>query len=300
MKLTVDSASPVRLDSFLSQKAEELSRAAAQKLIESGLVCVNGKAASKSLKVVFGDEIEYSLPEALPSEAIAQDIPLDVVYEDNCMLVVNKPKGMVVHPAAGNADGTLVNALLSHCKGSLSGIGGVLRPGIVHRIDKDTGGLLLVAKNDFAHRSLSEQIKEHTAHRIYEAVVIGTPKNEEWTIDAPIGRHPVHRKKMAVISDGKPAVTHYKVIERFNGYSLVRFKLETGRTHQIRVHMAHIGHPILGDEVYGGVRKELPCEGQTLQAVEISFDHPETNERMTFSVKKQEWFEKILLRIRKL
>lgn len=300
MKLTVESASPVRLDSYLSQNAEELSRAAAQKLIESGLVCVNGKRASKSLKVVLGDEIEYSLPEAAPSEAIPQDIPLDVVYEDNCMLVVNKPKGMVVHPAAGNADGTLVNALLSHCKGSLSGIGGVLRPGIVHRIDKDTGGLLLVAKNDFAHRSLSEQIKEHTAHRIYEAVVIGTPKNEEGTVDAPIGRHPVHRKKMAVISDGKPAVTHYKVIERFNGYSLVRFKLETGRTHQIRVHMAHIGHPILGDEVYGGVRKELPCEGQTLQAVEISFDHPETNERMTFSVKKQEWFEKILLRIRKL
>lgn len=300
MKLRVESEAPVRVDSYLSANSEELSRAAAQKLIEGGLVKVNGKEASKSTKVISGDEIEYTLPEIKPSEAIPQDIPLDVVYEDDCMLVINKPKGMVVHPAAGNEDGTLVNALLSHCKGSLSGIGGVLRPGIVHRIDKDTGGLLLVAKNDFAHRDLSEQIKEHTAHRIYEAVVIGTPKNAEGTIDAPIGRHPVHRKKMAVVENGKPAVTHYKVMERLNGYSLVRFKLETGRTHQIRVHMAYMGHPILGDELYGGVRKEMPCNGQTLQAVEISFDHPETKKRMTFSVEKQDWFEKILLRIKRL
>ena len=175
-----------------------------------------------------------------------------------------------------------------------------MRPGIVHRIDKDTGGLLLVAKNDMAHRSLSEQIKEHTAHRIYEAVVIGTPKNLKGTVDAPIGRHPVHRKKMAVVSNGKPAVTHYEVLESFNGFSLVRFRLETGRTHQIRVHMSYLGHPILGDELYGGVRKEFPVKGQTLQAVEISFNHPETDERMTFSVDKQEWFTKILLRIKRL
>ena len=272
----------------------------AQKLIEEGLVKVNGKTASKSAKLNENDVVEYEIPAPKTLDVAAQDIPLDIVYEDGDLLVVNKEKGMVVHPGAGNIDRTLVNALLAHCGDSLSGIGGVTRPGIVHRIDKDTGGLLLVAKNDFAHQSLSEQIKAHTAGRIYEAVVVGTPKEPKGTVSAPIGRHPIHRKKMAVVADGREAVTHYEVLESFNGYSLVRFKLETGRTHQIRVHMAYIGHPILGDELYGGVRREIPTKGQTLQAVEISFTHPRTNEQMTFSAQRQKWFEDIIVRVKRL
>lgn len=288
-----------RLDRFLSARDETLSRAAAQKLIEDGLVTVNGKTAAKSIKLKPGDTVCYTLPDPAPLEAQPQDIPLDIVYEDSDMLVINKPKGMVVHPAAGNPDGTLVNALLAHCGNSLSGIGGVMRPGIVHRIDKDTGGLLLVAKNDRAHHSLSEQIKAHTAARVYEAVVIGTPAEPKGTVNAPIGRHPVHRKKMAVAEGGKEAVTHYEVLESYQGYSLVRFRLETGRTHQIRVHMASIGHPVLGDELYGGLRKGFPTTGQTLQAVSLSFDHPVTGERMTFSVPHQPWFEDILNRVKR-
>ena len=299
MKLTVNSKG-IRLDSFIAQSDETLSRAMAQKLIEEGLVKVNGKTASKSAKLNENDVVEYEIPAPKTLDVEAQDIPLDIVYEDGDLLVVNKEKGMVVHPGAGNIDRTLVNALLAHCGDSLSGIGGVTRPGIVHRIDKDTGGLLLVAKNDFAHQSLSAQIKAHTAGRIYEAVVVGTPKEPKGTVSAPIGRHPIHRKKMAVVADGREAVTHYEVLESFNGYSLVRFKLETGRTHQIRVHMAYIGHPILGDELYGGVRREIPTKGQTLQAVEISFAHPRTNEQMTFSAQRQKWFEDIIVRVKRL
>lgn len=288
-----------RLDSFISS-GEEMSRAAAQKLISGGFVTVNGKKTQKSERLQAGDTVEYTVPAPVPDEAKPENIPLDIVYEDEWLLVVNKPKGMVVHPGAGNPDGTLVNALLAHCGDGLSGVGGVLRPGIVHRIDKDTGGLLLVAKNDAAHISLSEQIKRHTAGRIYEAVVIGAPPEDAGTVDAPIGRHPVMRKKMAVISGGREAVTHYAVEERFRGYSLVKFRLETGRTHQIRVHMAHIGHPILGDELYGGVRREISTSGQTLQAVEISFVHPATGEHMTFRAARQPWFEEILDKVRKL
>lgn len=288
-----------RIDRFLAASDEMLSRAAVQKLMENGLVTVNGKPAQKSTKVKIGDTVCYTLPDPIPLEAQSQEIPLDIVYEDGDMLVINKPKGMVVHPAAGNADGTLVNALLAHCGDSLSGIGGVMRPGIVHRIDKDTGGLLLVAKNDRAHHSLSEQIRAHTAARVYEAVVIGTPKEPTGTVNAPIGRHPIHRKKMAVVPDGKPAVTHYEVLASYPGYSLMRFRLETGRTHQIRVHMASIGHPILGDELYGGVRKGIPTTGQTLQAVSLSFDHPATGERMNFFVPHQPWFDDILNRVKR-
>ena len=290
--------SGARLDAFLAANEPSLSRTAAQKLIESGLVFVNGRQAAKSVRLASGDTVTFTLPEPKPLETKAQDIPLDIVYEDDDLLVINKPKGMVVHPAAGNEDGTLVNALLAHCGDSLSGIGGVRRPGIVHRIDKDTGGLLLVAKNDRAHRSLAEQIKRHTASRVYEAVVIGAPKEDTGTVNAPIGRHKIHRKKMAVVPDGKEAVTHFEVLARYRGYSLVRFHLETGRTHQIRVHMAYLGHPILGDALYGGVRKEIPAEGQTLQAVSISFDHPKTNERMTFCVPHQPWFDEVLKRVK--
>ncbi len=289
-----------RIDRYLAVTDGTLSRAAVQKLLIDGLVTVNGKPAQKNTKVKIGDTVCYTVPEAVPLEAKPQDIPLDIVFEDGDMLVVNKPKGMVVHPAAGNYEGTLVNALLAHCGDSLSGIGGVLRPGIVHRIDKDTGGLLLVAKNDQAHRGLSEQIKAHTAGRVYRAVVIGTPKDLKGTVNAPIGRHPVHRKKMAVVENGKPAVTHYDVLERFSGYSLVEFHLETGRTHQIRVHMASMGHPILGDDLYGGLRKEIPTKGQTLQAVSLSFDHPRTGERMTFSVPTEPWFNDIVSRVKRL
>jgi len=299
MTLTVTNGG-MRLDAFLAEREESLSRAAAQKLIEGGLVSVNGVKAAKSTRLAAGDTVCFSLPEPKPLEAAAQDIPLDIVYEDADLLVINKPKGMVVHPAAGHEDGTLVNALLAHCGSSLSGIGGVKRPGIVHRIDKDTGGLLLVAKNDKAHQSLAGQIKEHTASRVYEALVIGAPKEESGTVNAPIGRHKVARKKMAVVADGKNAVTHFEVLARYRGYSLMRFHLETGRTHQIRVHMAYLGHPILGDELYGGVRKELPTAGQALQAVEISFTHPSTGERLTFAVNRQPWLEKLISLVKKL
>ena len=287
-----------RIDKYLSERAD-LTRSAAVRLLEEGDVSVGGASVSKNYKVRTGDEIEVHIPEPEPDTALPENIPLDVVYEDADIIVINKPVGMVVHPAAGNPSGTLVNALLYHCKGSLSGIGGVLRPGIVHRIDKDTGGLLVVAKNDRAHLHLAEQIKEHTAHRIYRAICVGNVKEDEGTIDAPIGRHPTDRKRMAIIRDpdreARDAVTHYRVLARYSGraawgnaFTYIECKLETGRTHQIRVHMASKGHPLLGDDVYGGGNtpfgarhKSLIC-GQCLHACELHLTHPTTGERMRF------------------
>ena len=283
-----------RLDSFLAEELP-LTRSAAQNLLENGLVLVNGKAVPKNYRLRGGEEILVSLPDAAPCEAQPEDIPLDIVYEDNDLLVVNKPKGMVVHPAAGHADGTLVNALLAHCGDSLSGINGVMRPGIVHRIDKDTSGLLIVAKNDLAHQGLAEQIKVHSFTRVYEAVIIGHLSQNEGTVNAPIGRHPTDRKKMTVIQkNSKPAVTHYAVLAEFPGYSHLRLQLETGRTHQIRVHMAHLGHPVAGDTVYG-VKKPVPgLQGQCLHAREIGFIHPITGKELHFTSDLPPYFTQFL------
>ena len=256
-----------RLDKWLQLQLPDMTRSAVQKLIEQGNVTRNGIVVSKSGKGNSGDVIEFMVPQPKPLEVTAQDIPLDILYEDNDLLVVNKPKGMVVHPAAGNDDGTLVNALLHHCGDSLSGINGIIRPGIVHRIDKDTSGLLIVAKNDIAHQGLAQQIKEHSFTRIYEAVVYGNMKREEGTVDAPIGRHPTDRKRMAVTDkNSRNAVTHYKVLKRYDGFTHVQLKLETGRTHQIRVHMAYIGHPVAGDTVYGVKKVITSLNGQCLHA----------------------------------
>lgn len=281
-----------RLDAYLAANSE-LTRSAAVRLIEDGQVTVGGKPANKKDKVRAGEEITVTLPEPEPDEAVPQDIPLDIVYEDEDILVVNKPCGMVVHPAAGNPDGTLVNAILYHCGDSLSGIGGVIRPGIVHRIDKDTSGLLVIAKNDAAHLALSDQLKVHRVRRVYHAIAIGNLREDEGTVDAPIGRHPTDRKKMAVLrGDGahaRDAVTHYRVLERFTGMCHIECRLETGRTHQIRVHMASLGHPLLGDPVYGGANHRF-CEahpalihGQCLHAAELSLIHPRTGEEMHFT-----------------
>ncbi|MBQ6830362.1 MAG: RluA family pseudouridine synthase [Clostridia bacterium] len=286
--------------------AEQLSvtRATVQKWMEQGLVTdQNGRLLSKNTRFVGGESVVVSPPDPVPCEAVAQDIPLDVVYEDDDLLVVNKPKGMVVHPAAGNPDGTLVNALLAHCGDSLSGIGGVTRPGIVHRIDKDTSGLLIVAKNDAAHQGLAEQIKEHSFTREYEAVIVGHLKEHSGTINAPIGRHPVDRKKMAITDkNSKNAVTHYTVLAEYAGYSHVRLRLETGRTHQIRVHMASLGQPVAGDAVYGGSRQPLQSiglQGQCLHAKKIGFIHPVTNEYLEFDSALPPYFQKVLTHIAK-
>ena len=289
-----------RLDKALCTLDDTLTRAAAVRLTESGDVTLNGKTASKSDKVKIGDIVEITYPEPVSSEAVPQDIPLDIIYEDDDLLVVNKPKGMVVHPAAGNPDGTLVNALLYHCKDSLSGIGGVVRPGIVHRIDKDTSGLLMVAKNDAAHLKLSEQIKEHSFTREYEAVIIGHLKEQKGSIDAPIGRSKNDRKKMAVTElNSKNAVTRYEVLEEYPGFSYVRLRLETGRTHQIRVHMAYLGHPLAGDGVYGGRNAERIMEGgQCLHARKIGFKHPTTGKYMEFTSPLPEYFTKFLEKLR--
>ncbi len=294
---TVDTADGgLRADVYLA-KTMEITRAAAQKWLEQGCVTrENGKPLGKSEKVAVGDRLLITPPDLEPCEVTAQDIPLDIVYEDDDLLVVNKPKGMVVHPAAGNPDGTLVNALLAHCKGSLSGINGVMRPGIVHRIDKDTSGLLIVAKNDTAHQGLAEQIKEHSFTRIYEAVIVGHLKETEGTVNAPIGRHPVHRKKMAVTDrNSKNAVTHYRVLQDYTGYSHVRLQLETGRTHQIRVHMAYLGHPVAGDTVYGSAKQSFQgLEGQCLHAKVIGFVHPRTGEYLEFESDLPAYFKTIL------
>lgn len=285
-----------RIDSFIAENTD-ISRSRAVKLIESGDIILNGNIVNKKASVKTGDKVEVTLPDAIPLEAKAEEIPLDILYEDNDLLVVNKPKGMVVHPAAGNYEGTLVNALLSHCGDSLSGIGGVMRPGILHRIDKNTSGLLMVAKNDNAHQHLAAQIKEHSFVREYEAVVYGNLKNDEGTINAPIGRHPVHRKKMAVTDkNSKEAVTHYKVIKRYNGFTHIRCILETGRTHQIRVHMSYLGHAIAGDDVYGPkkVIKEL-C-GQCLHAKKLGFVHPD-GRYLAFESDLPDYFESFLSKL---
>ncbi len=291
-----------RIDSLLSTVAG-ISRSAAARLLSDGCVTCDGRPVPKNYKVAAGDLITYEIPAPRETATAAEDIPLDIVYEDDDLLVINKPSGMVVHPAAGNESGTLVNALLHHCRGSLSGIGGELRPGIVHRIDKDTSGLLAVAKHDEAHRALAAQLEDHTMHRTYHALVLGGFTEDEGTVDLPIGRHPIDRKKMAVIRDGgrsRHAVTHYRVLARYGGITYLSLRLETGRTHQIRVHMAAKGHPLLGDAVYGGGRTPFEKKhaalllGQCLHAKELSFRHPRTDETVTFSSPLPPDFEKLL------
>lgn len=284
-----------RIDKAVAAVHTELSRAYVQQLIEDGHVTVSGRQVRPGYKLKKGDEVTVSVPAPTSLEAVAQDIPLDVVYEDGSVLVLNKPAGMVVHPAAGNYEDTLVNALLHHCGDSLSAIGGVLRPGIVHRIDKDTTGLLIVAKGDRAHQHLSAQLKTRTLSRVYLALVHGNVKEDAGTVDAPIGRDSRDRKKMAVVkTGGREAVTHFEVMERFGQYTLVKCKLQTGRTHQIRVHMRHIGHPIVGDKTYGVKKEAFQLSGQLLHAGELGFIHPETETGMRFSAPLPEAFERVL------
>ncbi len=308
MTLTVSaSEAGQRLDAYIAS-ATELSRSGAAKLIESGAVTVCGVPQPKKYQVVEGDVVVLELPEAVEYEAQAEDIPLDVVYEDEDIIVINKPSGMVVHPAPGNYTGTLVNALLHHCRDSLSGIGGVMRPGIVHRIDKDTSGLLVVAKNDAAHRALSEELGYHGIERVYHALVRGGFKDDLGTVDLPIGRHPVDRKRMAVLKgdpDARNAVTHYEVLERYGQISYLKLKLETGRTHQIRVHMSYLGHPLLGDEVYGTnktlfEKQHAPLlDGQALHAKRLTLTHPRTGERMAFESELPDNFKRLVEILRK-
>ena len=294
---TVCGGETARIDVFTAKTAD-ITRSRAAGLIADGNVLINGKAAAKNAKVKAGDRVEITLPDPEVYNITPENIPLDIVYEDKDLLVVNKPKGMVVHPAAGNYSGTLVNALMYHCGDSLSGINGVMRPGIVHRIDKDTSGLLMVAKNDFAHNKLAEQIKEHSFTREYEAVVYGSLKADSGVIDAPIGRHPVKRKQMAVIyENSKNAVTRYEVIERLDGFTHMRLKLETGRTHQIRVHMAYIGHPVAGDEVYGPKKVIRELGGQCLHAKKIGFIHPRTGKYLEFDSPLPDYFVNFLKRL---
>ena len=289
-----------RLDSLLAAGVPELTRSAAQRLIAQGRVLVNGAAVPKSCRLAGGETVAVTLPAPEPVETLAQDIPLDVVYEDDDVIVVNKPVGMVVHPAPGHPDGTLVNALLHHCGGSLSGVGGELRPGIVHRIDRDTSGLILAAKNDFAHQALAEQLKDHTLARTYEAVAVGTLREDSGVIDAPIGRHPTDRKKMAVVSrGGRAAVTHWQVLGRYPGYTHVCCRLETGRTHQIRVHMAYIGHPLYGDTVYGAKKPAPDMTGQCLHAVGLRFLHPRTGEPVELACPVNGEFQAFLEKLKK-
>ena len=304
---TADEAG-TRLDSFIASKSE-LTRSAAVRLSEQGNVFVLGVSEkNKNYRIKEGDTVEIELPPAVPDEAQSQDIPLDVVYEDEDIIVINKPVGMVVHPAAGNPDGTLVNALLHHCRGQLSGIGGVERPGIVHRIDKDTSGLIVAAKNDAAHVFLAEQLSDHSMSRVYTALAVGGFKDDGGRVDAPIGRCPSDRKKMAVIKDpekqAKAAITNYTVVERYHGFTRLSCRLETGRTHQIRVHMAYIGHPLMGDALYGGGHTRFEkenaklIEGQCLHAGELTLVHPKTRERMTFTCPLPPEMEKLMAKLR--
>ncbi len=292
-----DDADGIRLDKWLSTQNLDLTRTALQNLIENGGITVNGRTVAKNYKQKKGDKISIVIPEPVELNTEPENIPLDIVYEDNSLLVVNKPKGMVVHPAPGNYSGTLVNALLYHCGDSLSGINGVIRPGIVHRIDKNTSGLLIVAKTDNAHKMLAEQIKEHSFTREYECVACGKFKEIDGTIDAPIGRNPNDRKKMCVTDkNSKNAVTHYSVIEQFEKYAHVKCRLETGRTHQIRVHLSYKGHAVLGDDVYGKEFKGI--DGQCLHAKKIGFIHPDTNEYMEFDSQLPEYFQDVLRRVK--
>ena len=288
-----------RIDAWLAEQVEELTRSAAQRLLEEGKVTSSGKALAKNYKLTGRETVDVELPDPEPIDVVPQDIPLDVVFEDADVIVVNKPKGLVVHPAPGHPDGTLVNALLHHCGDSLSGIGGELRPGIVHRIDRDTTGLIIAAKNDFAHQKLAAQLQDHTLARIYHCIVVGNLREDSGTVDAPIGRHRTDRKKMAVVSDGRNAVTHWRVLERFQGYTYVECRLETGRTHQIRVHMAHTGHPILGDTVYGNKKPVPGLQGQCLHAVGLQFVHPRTEELVELSCGLTEEFQTQLKKLRK-
>ncbi len=297
ISFTADTAGE-RIDALLARNVADLSRSAAQRLIEQGDVAVNGAPVKKNYKANVGDSVEVFLPEPENVEIIPQNIPLDVVFEDEDVIVINKPRGMVVHPAPGHPDGTLVNALLWHCGDSLSGIGGEKRPGIVHRIDMDTSGLLIVAKNDFAHQFLSAQLSDHSLYRVYEAVVYGRVKEDEGTVDAPIGRHPIDRKRMAIVSKGgREAVTHYEVIDRYRGYTHIRCRLETGRTHQIRVHMEKLGHPLVGDMVYGRKRPEKGLEGQCLHARELRFIHPRTEKEVRLKTELPEYFREVLAKL---
>lgn len=280
---TSDEDRGARLDAFLAHAMEDLTRSAAAKAIEEGRVLVSGKVPSKSLKLTGNETIEFTPEEPAPIDAVPQDIPLDVVYEDDDVIVVNKPSGLVVHPAPGHPDGTLVNALLFHCGASLSGVGGALRPGIVHRIDRDTSGLIIAAKNDYAHQFLSAQLADHTLARTYECIVVGNLREDSGTVDAPIARDSRDRKRMAVVNGGRRAVTHWTVLARYPGYTHVQCRLETGRTHQIRVHMAYLGHPILGDTVYGAKKPVPGLTGQCLHAVGLQFIHPRTKELVSLS-----------------
>ncbi len=300
MRLTADQNGE-RLDAFLSRQGDNLSRSAAQKLIEAGAVRLNGKLPKKNDRLNLGDTVEYTIPEPKEVDIAPKDIPLEIVYEDEDVAVINKPKGLVVHPAAGHQDDTLVNGLLYAMGDSLSGINGELRPGIVHRIDKDTSGLLAIAKNDLAHTVLASQLKDHSMARTYEAIVCGSFREDSGTVDAPIGRHPTDRKKMCVTQrNSKPAVTHWEVVERFRGYTHIRCRLETGRTHQIRVHMAYIGHPILGDTVYGHKKPELGQSSQCLHAGALCFRHPRDGRPILVFAPLPDYFQQVLEKLRKM
>ncbi|NLM35407.1 MAG: RluA family pseudouridine synthase [Clostridiales bacterium] len=288
----------MRIDKYLSQLMEDKSRSFIQGLIDEGKVTVNNKLVKSNHKLKENDLIKGIIPDPVELKVEAEDIPLDILYEDEDVIVVNKPQGMVVHPAAGNAKGTLVNAILNHCQ-DLSGINGVIRPGIVHRIDKDTSGVLVIAKNDAAHNKLAEQLKDHSMTRVYIALVEGIIKNDQGTVDANLGRHPIDRKKMAVVKEGRRAVTHYKVLERLDKYTLVECRLETGRTHQIRVHMAYIGHPLVGDPVYGYKKQKFNLEGQLLHAKVLGFIHPTSGRYLEFEAKLPDYFNKVIEILRK-
>lgn len=294
---TSEADAGTRLDACLARAIEDLTRSAAAKAVEDGRVLVNGKAPNKSYKLMGHEQIEFTPEEPAPIDAVPQDIPLDVVYEDDDVIVVNKPSGLVVHPAPGHPDGTLVNALLYHCGDSLSGVGGALRPGIVHRIDRDTSGLIIAAKNDYAHQFLSAQLADHTLARTYECIVVGNLREDSGTVDAPIARDSRDRKRMAVVPGGRRAVTHWEVIVRYPGYTHVRCKLETGRTHQIRVHMAYLGHPILGDTVYGAKKVVPGLTGQCLHAVGLQFIHPRTKDLVSLTCPLPEEFTAMLRKI---
>ena len=299
LKLTADRAGE-RADAFLARCVPDLTRSAAQRLLEEGAVTLGGRPVKKNYKTAPGDVLEAVLPDPEPVAILPQNIPLDVVYEDADVIVVNKPVGLVVHPAPGHPDGTLVNALLYHCGDSLSGINGELRPGIVHRIDRDTSGLIIAAKNDRAHLALAAQLQDHSLARVYEAVAVGNLREDSGTVDAPIGRHPVDRKKMAIdYKNGRPAVTHWSVLGRYPGYTHVECRLETGRTHQIRVHLASIGHPLLGDVVYGSKKPWPGLAGQCLHARKLKFVHPTTGKPVELECPLPDWFEKVLKQIDK-
>lgn len=287
---------PIRIDKYLAEEFPDYSRSFLQKLLKDGAVTVNGKVVKANYKLQGEEEISLYMPDQIEPDILPEDIPLNILYEDEDLLVVNKPKGMVVHPGAGHYSGTLVNAIMYHCKDQLSGINGVLRPGIVHRIDRDTTGSLVICKNDFTHRHIAEQLKEHSSTRKYRAIVHGNLKEEDGTVRAAIGRHPTDRKKMSVhAKHGKDAITHYHVLERFGQYTYIECQLETGRTHQIRVHMSSIGHPLLGDEIYGPAKCPISgLQGQTLHAQTLGFIHPRTGTYVEFEAPLPEYFKKLL------